>query len=133
VVQDVTPRRSTRANAPEGPTEETEHRERRFGAILAALAGTLADAKLDGSALAVVLVMEYKTDCTVDSNHDANARNFEQFLGRLIGSDVERSVSPDGWVTKPRPILGDGTWMPPRTDVSFAKLTRDRRHQLSAA
>lgn len=96
--------------------------------LLSALAGTLADTKLDGSALAVVLVMEYKTDCTVDSKHDANARDLEQFLDRLIGSDVERSLSPDGWVTKPLPIPGDGTWMPPRTDVSFAKLTRDRRH-----
>jgi hypothetical protein len=101
--------------------------------LFSALAGTLADAKLDGSALAVALVMEYRTDCTVDSKHAANARSMEQFLTRLIGSDVERTVSPDGWVTKPLRIMGDGTWMPRRTDVSFAKLTRDRRHQRSAA
>jgi hypothetical protein len=97
--------------------------------LFSALAGTLADAQLDGSAFAIVLVMEYRTDCTVDSKHAANARSLERFLARLIGPDVERNVSPAGWVTKPCPVRGDGKWMPPRTNVSFAKLTRDRRYQ----
>jgi hypothetical protein len=100
--------------------------------LFSALAGTLSDAKLDGSPLAVVLVMEYKTECTVDSKHAANARSVEQFLARLLGPDFERNFSPHGWVTKPLPIRGDGTWMPLRTNVSFAKLTRDRRPQRSA-
>jgi len=98
--------------------------------LFSALAGTLADAKLDGSSLAVVLVMEYKTDLTDDAKHSANAWSLEEFLTRLIGTEAERCVSSQGWVTRPAPIAGDGVWTARRTDVAFAKLTRDRRSHI---
>ena len=95
--------------------------------LFSALAGALADAKLDGSPQAVVVIMEYVTDLTDDSEHTYNARALDNFLRRLLGDAEERTQTPLGWITAPRPIKGDGNWSSPSTDVSFAKLVRDRR------
>lgn len=95
--------------------------------LFSALAGALADAKLDGSPQAVVVIMEYVTDLTDDSEHAYNERALDNFLRRLLGDAEERTQTPFGWITAPRPIKGDGNWSSPSTDVSFAKLVRDRR------
>jgi hypothetical protein len=95
--------------------------------LLSALAGTLADAKNDGSPYAVVLIMEYITDLTDDAEHAHNGRVLENFLARLLGVEAERSHTPLGWITAPRSIRGDGSWATRSTEVSFAKLVRHRR------
>lgn len=95
--------------------------------LFSALAGALADAKLDGSPQAVVVIMEYITDVTDDREHAHNARALDHFLRRLLGDAEERTQTPFGWVTAPRPIKGDGNWSSPSTNVAFAKLVRDRR------
>ncbi len=95
--------------------------------LFSALAGVLADAKIDGSPQAVLLIMEYVTDLTDDVKHASNARMLDSFLRRLLGADADRTQTPCGWITAPRPIRGDGTRSPLSTDVSFAKLVRYRR------
>jgi hypothetical protein len=78
-----------------------------------ALAGALADAKLDGSPQAVVVIMEYITDLTDDGEHAYNARVLDNFLRRLLGDAEQRTQTPFGWITAPRPIEGDGNWSSP--------------------
>jgi hypothetical protein len=95
--------------------------------LFSALAGTLADAKIDSSRQAVVLVMEYFTDCTDDDEHAHNAQVLDSFLTRLIGPEPERAVTPNGWITAPISIAGDGVWTPRTTEVAFGKLMRWRR------
>lgn len=95
--------------------------------LFSALAGTLADAKIQGSRQAVLLIMEYVTDLTEDAEHAHNARMLDNFLSRLLGADEERTHTAAGWVTSPYPIRGDGNWSARSTDVSFAKLVRHRR------
>jgi hypothetical protein len=95
--------------------------------LFSALAGTLADAKIHGSRQAVVVIMEYVTDLTADTEHAHNARMLDGFLARLIGADAERTGTPVGWVTAPQPVKGDGSWSARSTDVAFAKLLRHRR------
>jgi hypothetical protein len=95
--------------------------------LFSALAGTLADAKSHGSPQAVLLVMEYVTDLTDDTEHAHNARMLDNFLSRLLGPDAERTHTPAGWITAPQPIQGDGKWTAKSTDVSIAKLVRQRR------
>jgi hypothetical protein len=95
--------------------------------LFSALAGTLADAKTAGSGQAVLLIMEYVTDLTHDDLHVRNGHVLDNFLHRLLGSGVARAQVPSGWITASCPIHGDGTWSAPSTDVSFAKLVRNRR------
>jgi hypothetical protein len=95
--------------------------------LFSALAGTLADAKLDSSGQAVVLIAEYVTDLTDDAQHEYNARMLDGFLSRLIGTSLRRSHVANGWITEPVVIAGDGTWSAISTNVSFAKLVRHRR------
>lgn len=95
--------------------------------LFSALAGTLADAMLDDCEIAVVLVMEYRTDLTDDAEHAYNAQVLDDFLGRLLGPNATRLATADGWITGPVAITGDGVWSRPSTSVSFAKLTRDLR------
>jgi hypothetical protein len=95
--------------------------------LFSALAGTLADAKLDGSELAVVLVQEYVTDLTEDAKHELNRRTLDEFLERLLGADVPRRGDRTAWITEPRPVHGDGKTMVDVIPVAFAKLTHDLR------
>lgn len=92
--------------------------------LFSALAGTLADAKTDRSALAVLLVQEFDTIKTIEAKHQANAAAFDAFLLRLAGPDLERSVNPEGWITAPVDLKGDGIYLPANLPVMFAKLTR---------
>jgi len=95
--------------------------------LFSALAGSLADAKGHGSPRVVLLIMEYVTDLTDDAEHEHNARMLDDFLRRLLGPEAERTHAPAGWITAPRPIKGDGKWAAKSTEVSFAKLVRNRR------
>ena len=95
--------------------------------LLSALAGTLADAKAAEAAHAVLLVHEFVTDCTDDAKHAHNARALEDFLVRLFDRSPARVAVPGGWITEPTTIRGDGTWMPLKTPVCFAKLGTERR------
>jgi hypothetical protein len=97
--------------------------------LFSALAGTLADAKLDESAFAVLVVYEFITDLTDDANHVHNARVYEDFLLRLVGPDQERRTTSDGtgWLTRPFPIRGDGVKLPLQTHVAFGKVSRNLR------
>lgn len=97
--------------------------------LFSALAGTLADAKLDHSHLAILVIHEFRTHLTEDIGHEHNARIHDEFLLRLLGSDQKRRATSDktGWITEPRPIKGDGIRMPVETRVAFGKIVRDLR------
>jgi hypothetical protein len=58
---------------------------------------------------------------------EGKADALERFLERLIGVDVERTSTADGWITAPVELASDGVWSLSQTRVSFAKLIRDRR------
>jgi hypothetical protein len=92
--------------------------------LFSALAGTLADAKTDGAALAVLLIQEFDTDKTETGKHERNARFLDDFVQRLGGPDLERTVTENGWVTAPITVRGDGEWTPTEMPVIVAKLTR---------
>lgn len=102
--------------------------------LFSALAGTLADAKTDGSALAVVVVWEFRTHLTDDVEHEHNGRMLDDFLLRLLGPEQRRRSTADGtgWITQPQTVRGDAAKMPASTSVAFAKLTRDLRDERSA-
>jgi len=97
--------------------------------LFSALAGTLADAKFDGSSLAILVVYEFRTNLTTDVEHEHNARVYDDFLQRLLGSDQRRrsTVDKTGWITEPRLIPGDGAKMPLETRVAFGKVARELR------
>ncbi len=102
--------------------------------LFSALAGTLADAKIERSSLAVVVVWEFRTDLTDDTEHEHNARVLDDFLLRLLGADQDRRSSADGtgWITRPQPVRGDAAKMPASTLVAVGKVTRDLRTRGSA-
>lgn len=111
-----------------GTTLRTDHDHPPLACIgyqlFSALAGTLADAKADGSAIAVLLVQEFDTDRTEPSKHDVNARVLDDFVRRLGGPDLERSGTDAGWITGPTHVRGDGVWTPTKLPVCVAKLRR---------
>ena len=94
--------------------------------LFSALAGTLADAKLDGSSLAILVICEFRTPLTDDGEHKHNALVLDEFLLRLLGREQRRRTTADGtgWITEPQIIRGDGAKMPAETSVAFAKLVR---------
>jgi hypothetical protein len=89
--------------------------------LLAALAGTLADAREQGATRAVLLVHEFETPWTDDDLHRRNAEDLEAFVGRLMPG-VERMTDDRAWIAGPYAIAGDGTWLPASTDVYVARL-----------
>jgi hypothetical protein len=94
--------------------------------LLAAVAGTLADACEQDATRAVVLVHEFETAWTGDDLHRRNAEALEAFLGRLMPG-AERTGGDGGWIAGPVVVSGDGTWLPAQADVYVAKLvTRTR-------
>jgi hypothetical protein len=97
--------------------------------LFSALAGTLADAKTDGSSLAVVVVWEFRTHLTDDVEHEHNAQMLDDFLLRLFGPEQSRrsTAEGNGWITQPQSVRGDAAKMPASTSVAFAKISRDLR------
>ena len=93
-------------------------------AVLASGSGTLADAKTDGSAIAVLLIQEFETTSTEPHKHDVNARVLDDFVLRLGGPDLERTGTSAAWITAPINLRGDGVWTPTKLPVSVAKLKR---------
>jgi|1186.fasta_scaffold06655_2 hypothetical protein len=92
--------------------------------LLSALAGTLADAKLEGARHAVLLVHEFVTDRTSDALHEENGAALRAFVERL---GLEPAGDPDAWITGARVIRGDGGWLPAEMPVFVAKLVTRRR------
>src|SRR4051794_28755741 len=92
--------------------------------LLSALAGTLADAKLEGARHAVLLVHEFVTDRTRDDLHDANGAALRAFVERLGAGPADDG---DAWITGPVVVRGDGQWLPAELPVFVAKLVTRRR------
>lgn len=96
--------------------------------LLSALAGTLADAKRTNAVRAVLLVHEFVTERTTDEKHARNRAAIEDFIARLAGrADVPRVGGPDGWISDPVTVRGDGQWMPTELPVHVAKLVTHTR------
>lgn len=90
--------------------------------LLSTLAGTLADAKLDGAAYAVVLIHEFRTPLTATPKHEENGKVLDAFLTRFYGETPERATADGAWITPPRVVSGDDAWVPEAIPVSFAKM-----------
>ena len=93
--------------------------------LLAALAGTLADAKLDNARHAVLLVHEFVTERTSDRLHAQNGAALDAFVARL-GAEVAAG-DDSAWITGPVVVRGDGRWLPAELPVFVAKLVTRRR------
>ena len=96
--------------------------------LLSALAGTLADARIDGATRAVLLVHEFVTNETDDEKHCVNARVLDDFVARLTPAPG-RTETPDGWITEPVVIRGDDKWLPRELPVQIAKLVTNTRQR----
>jgi hypothetical protein len=94
--------------------------------LVAALAGTLADAREHDATRAVLLVHEFETPWTNDELHRRNAEDLEAFVRRLMPG-VERMTDDRAWVAGPYEVAGDGTWLPKATNVYVAKLVTTTR------
>ena len=101
--------------------------------LLSALAGTLADARVDGAPRAVLLVQEFLTSETVDEKHAINARVLDDFVYRLARTNLDRADTVDGWITEPVTVRGDDKWLPPELSVQVAKLVTDLRPETRTA
>jgi Domain of unknown function (DUF6946) len=86
--------------------------------LLAALAGTMADAREQGARHAVLLVHEFETAWTDDKRHERNREDVEAFVGRLLPG-AERTGDERAWIAGPREIAG--------LDVHVAKLVTTTR------
>ena len=95
--------------------------------LLSALAGTLADARLEGAPRAVLLVHEFATPETNDEKRAVNARVLDDFLTRVGRGPVGRTSTAGGWITDPVTVRGGGERLPAQLEVQFAKLVTDRR------
>jgi hypothetical protein len=94
--------------------------------LVAALAGTLADAREQDATRAVVLVHEFETPWTDDDLHRRNAEDLEAFVRRLMPG-VDRGTDDRAWIAGPFAVAGDGTWLPEATDVYVSKLVTSTR------
>ena len=94
--------------------------------LVSALAGTLADARDQDAARAVLLVHEFETPWTDDDLHRRNAEDLEAFLGQLAPG-VERLGADRAWIAGPLVVAGDGTWLADQTEVYVAKLVTTTR------
>lgn len=89
--------------------------------LLAALAGTLADARESDAATAVLLVHEFDTAKTTERLHARNRADLDAFVGRLMpGAPKHGDV--DAWIAGPVTVEGDGEWLPEAAEVFVAKL-----------
>jgi hypothetical protein len=94
--------------------------------LLSALAATLADARDEDAACAVLLVNEFETRWSDDDLHRRNAADLEAFLGRLMPG-VEPVGVDRAWIAGPLLVAGDGTWLPEQTELYVAKLVTSTR------
>jgi hypothetical protein len=95
--------------------------------LRSALAGTLADARSQDAAAAILLVHEFRTAATERKKHEANAQDLDRFLGALRGEAPARANSSRGWVVGPWTIKGDGEWLPGSLPVYVAHLAEGQR------
>lgn len=94
--------------------------------LLAALAGTLADAREQAAARAVLLVHEFETPWTNDELHRRHAEDLDAFLGRLMPG-ADRLGNDRAWIAGPVAVAGDGAWLPETTETYVAKLMTSTR------
>jgi len=93
--------------------------------LLSAAGGTLADARTEEAANAVLLIHEFVTPETSDAKHEVNAKALAAFIARLGPAD--RVGDADAWLAGPWDIRGDGKWLPSATPMFVGKLvTRTR-------
>jgi hypothetical protein len=78
--------------------------------LLAALAGTLADAREQAARHAVLLVHEFETAWTDDRLHERNGEDLEAFVGRLMPG-AERSGDERAWIAGPREIADTAAYV----------------------
>jgi hypothetical protein len=90
--------------------------------LVAALAGTLAAAREQEAARAVLLVHEFETPWTDDALHRRNAEDLERFLGRLMPG-VEPAGHPRAWIAGPALV----PWAGGETETYVAKLVTSTR------
>jgi hypothetical protein len=94
--------------------------------LLSALAATLADAREQRAARAVLLVHEFETPWTDHDLHRRNAEDLEAFVGRLMPG-VDRMTDDRAWIAGPYAVAGDGSWLPESTDVYVGRLLTNTR------
>ena len=75
--------------------------------LLAAFAATLADAREQGAAAAVLLVHEFETPWTNADLHRRNAEDLDAFAGKLMPG-VERTGDDRAWIAGPLPVADSG-------------------------
>ena len=95
--------------------------------LISALAGTLADAKREQAAIAVLLVQEFVTSQTHDSKHEVNSHVLDAFASRLGRTAANVRRTSDGWITSPVVVRGDGAWLPDSLPVVIAKMVTNTR------
>jgi hypothetical protein len=101
--------------------------------LLSALAGTLADARIEQAPRAVLVIHEFRTEETEDERHQVNARVLDDFLTRLHPTSHTRIDTADGWITEPVIVRGDGKHLPAQTPVQIAKLVTNLRSETPAS
>jgi hypothetical protein len=94
--------------------------------LLSALAGTLADAREQDAARAVLLVHEFETPWTNDDLHRRNAEDLDAFVGKLMPG-VERTGNHRAWIAGPVPIAGVGRSLPEGASAYVARLLTSTR------
>ena len=77
---------------PETPVQESKWKDLRYQ-LLTALCGTILQAKIDGSTIAVLVVHEFDSDITEPDKHAQNHRELEAFLGVLSGGKVDMEAT----------------------------------------
>jgi hypothetical protein len=75
--------------------------------LLAAFAATLADAREQAAAAAVLLVHEFETQWTNADLHRRNAEDLDAFVGKLMPG-VERTGDDRAWIAGPLPVADSG-------------------------
>jgi hypothetical protein len=98
--------------------------------LLSALAGTLADGRLEGATRAVLLVQEFVTSETDDENHATNAWGLDDFICRLNRRPPGRTETADGWITDAVTVRSDDEWLPRELPVHIAKLVTNMRGEV---
>ncbi len=83
---------------PEVPVEKSKWKDIRYQ-LLTALCGTILQAKIDNSTLAVLVIHEFKTSETDEDKHAQNHSELKNFLSVLSGQemDIESGTMYDGF------------------------------------
>lgn len=107
--------------------------------LLAALAGTLVEAAVQGNIMAVFVVHEFRTALTTDEKMERNARELDAFLRLLIrqnGPSDDSLALRHGQLVGPLPftrsIVEGSSTMPYDIPLLVGKIRTDRKHPQSS-